>query len=193
MQLHRSQQISEEHCGPAVLQMLLGSLGIYCTQEEITRQANLEQTIHETGSRVDQLAVACKKLAPQTRFWFKYHSTLDDIRYLLQRGYGVGVEWQGLFYESEEEEEEDGDYGHYSIVSYIDEDRQVLIIIDPYKDFSDQDRIFEVATFMKRWWDINEITDPYTGQKRTFEDKQLLFFVTPLNESFPPELGFQTA
>ncbi len=197
MRVYRIQQISEHHCGPAVIQMLLNAIGIYSTQEDITRCANAEHTIDEHGTRIDQLATATANIAPQVTFWYKFHSDLDDIRYLLQRGYGVGVEWQGLFYESEEEEEEDrdedSDFGHYSIVTYIDEERQVVIIVDPYKDFADQDRIFEIPTFMRRWWDKNDIIDPFTGQKTIIRDEQLLFFIAPANETFPPEFGFKRA
>lgn len=184
-------QISESHCGPAVLEMLLDAMGITVSQREIARAAGVTQTIEEHGTRVDQLGLACSRLAPQMQFWYKYHSTLDDIRYVLKRGFAVGVEWQGLFYDDEEDEEEDGDYGHYSIISHLDDDRQVLIIVDPYKEFVDQDRIFSVPVFLKRWWETNEIIDPATGRPRLSTDEQLLFFVTPIDEYFPEDLGFR--
>jgi hypothetical protein len=188
MQFHKIQQISEAHCGPAVLVMLLEAVGVQTTQEDIARAAGVEYSIDEHGMRLDQLAIACHKIAPDAQFWYKYDSSLDDIRYILQRGYGIGVEWQGLFYDTEEEEEEDGDYGHYSIISHIDEDRQVLILVDPYKDFVNQDRIFPIKSFLRRWWDTNEVKDPLSHRKRIAEDRRLLFFVTPKTEEFPPEL-----
>lgn len=184
-------QISESHCGPAVLQMLLDAVGVTTSQENITRAAGIEHTIDKLGSRMDQLALAAARVAPQTQLWYKFHATLDDIRYVLKRGYIVGVEWQGLFYENEDEEDDDGDYGHYSIVSHLDEERQALIIVDPYRDFADQTRIFNISMFLRRWWDINEVRDPYTGRTRVIKDKQLLFFITPLGEFFPPERGFK--
>lgn len=184
-------QISESHCGPAVLQMLLDAIGVTAHQDDITRAAGAEHTIEEHGTRVDQLALACSRVAPQTQFWYKYHASLDDLRYLLGRGYIVGVEWQGLFYDSEDEEEDDGEYGHYSVITHLDEDRQAFIIVDPYKDFSNQSRIFSVSMFLRRWWDTNDITDQYTGQKRVVKDTRLLFFVTPLGEYFPPERNFR--
>lgn len=197
MQVRRIQQISEHHCGPAVIQMLLNALGVFSTQEEITRRAGAETTIDELGTRIDQLAQASKVIAPQMQFWYKYHASLDDIRYLLRRGYAVAVEWQGLFYQSEEEEQEEAeegdDHGHYSIITYIDDENHLLIIVDPYKDFAGQDRIFEISKFLPRWWDINEVIDPYTNKKIIIRDEQALFFITPQNEEFPPELGFQRA
>lgn len=184
-------QISESHCGPAVLQMLLDAIGVTASQTDITRAAGAEQTIDKHGTRGDQLALACSRVAPQTQFWYKYHASLDDIRYLLNRGYIVGVEWQGLFFDTEDEEEDGEDYGHYSVISHLDEDRQAFIIVDPYRDFSNQSRIFSVASFLRRWWDTNEIYDPQTGRRKIVEDVRLLFFVTPLGEFFPPERSFK--
>lgn len=193
--INRVTQISEDHCGPAVLQMQLETLGHTFSQEEITRAADAEFTIKDTGVTVDQLGKACKILAPQTQFWYKYHATFDDIRYLLERGFPVGVEWKGLFYESEEEEEaekdDDSDFGHYSVVSHMDDELEELIMVDPYKEFRDRNRIFEYDFFRRRWWDTNDIKDPTTGQIRTIKDEQLLFFVAPVGTYFPRELGFK--
>lgn len=188
-------QISEAHCGPAVIQMLLEEVGAYFSQEEITRAAGAEKTIQEYGTLVEQLAVATTKLAPHTQFWYKYNSTLDDIRYILRRGYGVGVEWQGLFYESEQEEDEDddseGDHGHYSIITHVDEDKGALVILDPYKEFADQTRIIDISVFLRRWWETNELLDPVTHRPQLVDDLRLLFFITPFYEGFPKEFGFK--
>jgi hypothetical protein len=189
------QQISEAHCGPAVIQMLLEEVGAYFSQEEITKAAGAQHSIQEYGTLVEQLAVATTKLAPDTQFWYKYNSTLDDIRYILRRGYGVGVEWQGLFYDSEEEEEEESDseeeHGHYSIVTHVDEEKGALVIIDPYKEFANQTRIIDIVIFLRRWWETNEITDPFSHKPQLVDDLRLLFFITPFYEGFPPELGFK--
>lgn len=193
MKLQRFQQISESHCGPAVIQMLLNATGLFVTQEAIAAAAGVEQTIEERGTRVDQLALATSKVAPHLSFWYKYHSTIEDILYVLNRGYGVGVEWQGLFYKTLEEQQEndDGEAGHYSIISYLDEELEQLILVDPYKDFANQNRILPISTFLQRWWDTNDIIEPFTGQKRTIVDEQLLFFITPASEYFPMEEGFK--
>jgi ABC-type bacteriocin/lantibiotic exporter with double-glycine peptidase domain len=191
MYVRQIQQISESHCGPAVLQMLLDSIGVVVTQNEIVAAAGAEKTLDEEGVRIEQLAHASHVLAPQTSFWQKYNATLDDIRYLLHRGIVVGVEWKGLFYDSEDEEDEDGDYGHFSVIAHLDEQRQALVIVDPYKDFANQDRIFPIATFMRRWWDENEIVDPFSGKKQIVEDRHALFFVTAADEILPSERSFQ--
>lgn len=191
MNVPHIRQISESHCGAAVLEILLEILGEEFSQEEITAAADAEQSIEEHGLRIDQLALASSRLAPHLQFWYKYKSTLDDLRVVIDRGYGVGVEWQGLFYESEEDEKEDGDYGHYSIVSHIDENKKMIIIVDPYKEFVHQDRIFPIDFFLRRWWDTNEIYDPVSGRTRIVEDVRLMFFVTFDNEEFPDHHGFK--
>ena len=195
MKIHQVQQISEMHCGPAVLEMLLDAIGIQVSQQQITDVLNVREQIEEHGVRPDQLGKACSILASSAQFWYKYYATVDDIAYILNEGYAVGVEWQGLFYESEEEEARDSggesDFGHYSIISYYDKAEDLLVIVDPYKDFVNQDRIFDVPVFLRRWWDTNELIDPNTGYSHIVEDKQLLFFVTPQGENFAEEFNFK--
>lgn len=198
VQIQRVTQISESHCGPAVLQMLLQGLGIVTDQASITRAAGVEASIDEYGTRLDQLAVACQRVAPQAQFWYKQFASLEDIKYLLSQGIPVGVEWQGLFYQSLEEEAADRegqndetDYGHYSVVVFFDEENDQLVIVDPYKDFTNRDRIFDVQTFLRRWWDNNEIRDERTGQTRMINDTHMLFFVTMHDEWLPEEYDFK--
>ncbi len=194
MQVHQITQISEAHCGAAVLQMLLETLGVTSSQTMIAEVAGVEDVIDEQGMRVDQIAIACNRIAPHLVFWYKYYSSLEDIKYLLSRGIAIGVEWQGLFYDSIEEEQaekEQGEYGHYSIISFFDEELGQLVIVDPYKDFARQNRIFSLETFLERWWDTNEITDKFTGKKEIVEDTRLLFFLTTTEDSLPEEMGFK--
>ena len=54
----RSTQISEAHCGPAVIQMLLANLGIEVTQEDVAELGGETALIDLHGMRVDQLALA---------------------------------------------------------------------------------------------------------------------------------------
>lgn len=103
-----------------------------------------------------------------------------------------GVEWQGLFGDIEDEDDDDDDYGHYSIIAHIDKAKDELIIVDPYKDFVDQNRIVKVNVFLKRWWDYNEVKDPYTRKKVFKKDERLFFVVAPLSVSFPAELQMQS-
>ena len=184
------QQITENHCGPAVLEMLLENIGVNVSQQEITDAAGATHTIETHGTRVDQLARAVQQLVPIARLWYREKASLEDLIFVLEEAkYPVGVEWQGLF---EDMDEDDDDYGHYSIISNIDQARDELIVVDPYKDYVDQNRIIRISTFLERWWDFNEVKDPQTGEKTYKKDEQLFFVVVPLAVTFPAELGMQS-
>lgn len=188
--LRRIEQITENHCGPAVIQMLLENIGIDVTQEEITEAAGATHTIATHGTRVDQLARAVHHFAPDARLWYKEHAGPEDLEYVLDVcKFPVAVEWQGLF---GDEDGDDDDYGHYSIISHIDRGKDELIIVDPYKDFVDQSRIVSMSLFLTRWWDFNEVKDPQTGEKVFKKDEQLFFIVAPRGVTFPDELGMQS-
>lgn len=195
MQVRQITQISEAHCGAAVLQMLLEACGVITSQQAIAHSAGVEATIEEHGMRVDQIATACTRIAPQLTFWYKYNSSLEDIQYLLDRNIPIGVEWQGLFYNSLEEEAADGgdesDFGHYSIISFYDEEQEQLVFVDPYKDFINRNRIMDAQTFLQRWWDTNEVTNRFTGRREVVYDTRLLFFVTDAGEWMPEDLGYK--
>src|SRR5512132_678369 len=136
--LRRIEQISENHCGPAVIQMLLENIGVNATQEEITEAAGATHTIETHGTRVDQLAKAVQQLAPIAKLWYKEKASPEDLEYVLNEcKFPVGVEWQGLFHDMDDD---DDDYGHYSIIAHIDQGKDELIVVDPYKDFVDQSR-----------------------------------------------------
>ena len=183
------EQITENHCGPAVIQMLLENIGVNVTQEEITEAAGATHTIESHGTRVDQLAKAVHHFAPDARLWYKEKASVDDLEYVLDEcKFPVAVEWQGLF---DDEDEDDEDYGHYSIISHIDKIKDELIVVDPYKDFVDQSRIIKMSLFMNRWWDYNEVKDPETGEKVFKKDEQLFFVVAPRTVTFPDALGMQ--
>jgi hypothetical protein len=183
------QQITENHCGPAVTQMLLENIGVNVSQEAITEAADATLTIASHGTRVDQLAKAVDQLSPNARLWYKDHASAQDLQYVLNTcKFPVGVEWQGLF---DDMDDDDEDYGHYSIVAHIDEAKDELIIVDPYKDFVDQNRILKMSLFLKRWWDFNDIKDPQSGRIVSKKDEQLFFVITPREMSFPVELGMQ--
>jgi ABC-type bacteriocin/lantibiotic exporter with double-glycine peptidase domain len=187
--LRRVQQITENHCGPAVLQMLLENIGVNVTQEEITEAAGAARTIETHGTRVDQLAKAVRELAPIAKLWYKEKANPDDLEYVLDEcKFPVGVEWQGLF---DDMDDDDEDYGHYSIIANIDKVKDEIIVVDPYKDFVDQNRIVKMSLFLNRWWDFNEVKDLDTGEKTFKKDEQLFFVVVPLNVTFPDELQMQ--
>src|SRR5512138_484631 len=187
--LRRIEQISENHCGPAVVEMLLENIGVNATQEEITEAAGATQTIATHGTRVDQLAKAVHELAPIAKLWYKEKATADDLEHVLnEQKFPVAVEWQGLFADMDED---DDDYGHYSIIVHIDKAKDEIIVVDPYKDFVEQSRIVSMNLFLSRWWDFNEVKDLETREKVFKKDERLFFLVTPLNVAFPVELGMQ--
>ncbi len=189
---HRFTQISESHCGPAVIQMLLNNLGIEVSQEAVVDAGGAIDRIKQNGMRVDQLAQAVRQLAPQTRFWYKDHAAMEElVRIVAVYDYPVGIEWQGLF-EDTIEETEDGDYGHYSVVTMVDPKSGKLVIVDPYKDFRSQDRVFPFDFFITRWWDTNDFPDPLTGLDRLVEDRQMMFVITPEDVIFPRLLDMKT-
>jgi hypothetical protein len=170
--------------------MLLENIGVTATQEEITEAAGATHTIETHGTRVDQLAKAVHELAPIAKLWYKEKATPEDLEYVLNDcKFPVGVEWQGLF---EDMDEDDDDYGHYSIIAHIDKAKDEIIVVDPYKDFVDQSRIVKMSLFLSRWWDYNEVKDLETGEKTFKKDEQLFFVVTPLSVVFPAELGMQS-
>jgi hypothetical protein len=197
-------QISESHCGPAVIQMLLSNLGIEVTQEAIAEAGGAKQLIELNGMRVDQLALAVHKLAPQVKFWYKDHSRMRELIHLVNKyRFPVGVEWQGVFDDDEEDENgadgtsdsetQDSDYGHFSIITQADRKKKELIIVDPYKDYIAQDRIFSFDEFKERWWDFNEITDTDTGKTHLVEDYHMMFIITLEEAEFPLELEMRMA
>ncbi len=191
--MQRFLQISESHCGAAVLQMLLSNLGVLVSQDEIAAAAGATHTVEEYGLRVDQLILATQRLAPQAQFWYKNEANLTDLNTLVnQYGCPVGVEWQGVFGQDEEEEEEgEEDYGHYSIVTKLDLDYDTVVLVDPYRDFGLKDRYFNVGEFLERWWDVNEVFDQTDKYSRLVEDYHLLFIVVPRGAAFPKLLDLR--
>lgn len=202
-------QISESHCGPAVIQILLSSLGVDVTQEEVADAGGAANLIAMNGMRVDQLARAVQRLAPQLLFYYKDHASIDElVRVVNDYRHPVGVEWQGLFEDETEQqpaetkpdsadqagmsadgESEDNDYGHYSLVVRADRRKRQLIIADPYKDYFSQARVFGFKEFDQRWYDYNEVPDPISGQPVLVEDDHLMFVVVRRNVLVPRRLG----
>lgn len=194
--LDRFTQISESHCGPAVVQMLLSVYGIDVSQEDVALAGGAAELIELNGMRVDQLAQAVQVLAPQMQFWVKDYASLEDLIAVVEdHEVPAGVEWQGLFYEEgeEEPESEDNDFGHYSVVTGLDPEKEQVVIADPYKDYVAQDRIFGFDFFLQRWWDTNEVLDPDTGRPHLVEDTRTFFIILPQEDEFPIGLGMKKA
>lgn len=188
--LPRIRQISEYHCGPAVLQMLLAHRGVAADQERLTELADVAATIATQGARVDQLARAVAWLRAGVCLWYKDHASPADLATLVCRyRCPAGVEWQGFFEDREEDEDfANSDYGHYSIVTRIDRRSGLITLRDPYPDFWRADRVFRLEWFIRRWWDVNPVPAPEIGAERLVEDRRMVFIVTGERARFPASL-----
>jgi hypothetical protein len=181
--------------------MLLAKRRVVVSQQQIAEAAGVTDLIEMNGTRVDQLAQAVSALAPELQFWYKTHTRLSDLSAAVNEyQVPVGVEWQGLFDDDDEDTEDvdsgdsetgDNDYGHYSVIIYLDEISKQLIIADPYKDYISQDRVFTFKEFLSRWYDYNEIIDPKTGRAKLVQDYRMMFIITAKDEIFPESLGMQ--
>jgi hypothetical protein len=185
-QMKRLAQISNSHCGPAVLRMLLSNVGVnQIKQRDIVAAAGVEHRIRDHGTTVAQLAMAVRKLVPEVNLWFKNEATVAELDTLVNKyQVPVGVEWQGVF-----REYGDGESGHYGVITYLDRDLDRVRIADPFSVFAGKDRLFRLSYFQKRWWDTNEIKDAQTGRRRIVRDHQLLFIVVPNEVTFPSLMG----
>jgi ABC-type bacteriocin/lantibiotic exporter with double-glycine peptidase domain len=191
--LPRVTQQTDSHCGPAVLELLLGYVGQSFTQDQIVRAAGIARRIKKNGTRPNQLAQATAKLAPALQFWFKPRTSVSDLVELIKTHHQpVGVNWQGLFYDTPEEEAAnapDGDYGHYSVVVGIDPAHDRITIVDTYPGYSARPREFSLRWFESRWWDLARDVDVKTGQDESVRTKRLSFIITTKTAEFPRELG----
>ncbi len=73
----------------------------------------------------------------------------------------------------------------------IDYAQQVIVLVDPYKEFVDEERIIDIYKFMNRWWDTNDVSDPVTKEKKRVRDEKLLFVVSRRNPQLMEKLGMK--
>lgn len=183
--MKRVAQMSNAHCGPAVVEMLFSNLGVEVNQEQIVAAAGVAYKLRSHGMTVDELSFAAKRIAPHLAFWSKRDSDAHELLEIVEHHhYPVGVEWQGVFGEDTDEDD-----GHYGIVTHVDRDNGILLLADPYGKFAGHDRLFHVYDFVDRWWDINEIIDPFSRKVRHVADDRALFIVTKPEEIFPESFG----
>lgn len=197
MNFKRFTQITESHCGPAVLQMLLAYFGIEQSQEAITEAAEARETIGPEGTSCAQLALAIHRLAPEYALYFKHNASFNDVERLIQEfKLPAAVDWQGMFYEDEEEEDYKrlsvGDYGHYSIITSIDKIKNEVVMVDPYMEFEANDRRIEIYRFLNRWWDSEIVKDSKTGFEHSERIDKLLFTIAPRNNELTLKMGMRT-
>lgn len=186
--LKRIEQLNDTYCGPAVLEMLLGFKGFKVTQEELVDAAGVRGKIKERGMTIEELAKAAS-LVPEIQFWYKRFSTIGQLSQLVNfYKTPVGVEWQGVFKEKDGRDVSDDDPGHYSVITAINTDKNVIMLADPYEDYAGRDRRFTILEFERRWWDINEIESPVSKQRYQIDDYHALFIITSKKETFPEQL-----
>ncbi|HEX8924061.1 MAG TPA: GNAT family protein [Patescibacteria group bacterium] len=188
-------QITDSHCGPAVLKALLGFNHVHIMQEDVVNAMRIKSKIIRYGMRPMQLALAVQKLAPDLEFWFKQEASAKDLEKLIhQYKVPVGINWQGLFYDSIEEEKAKSrtkEHGHYSVVIDIDVENDQIMIDDPYSEYFDVPRIFSYKWFKTRWWDTDEIIDKKNKVTNFLRTERLIFVVTPSGYSFPEDMGMK--
>lgn len=188
-------QLTDSHCGPAVIQALLGHVDILVSQDDVVDAARAKSRLKKHGTRPDQLARAVRRLAPDITFWVKQHTSKHDLETLLhEQRWPVVVNWQGLFYGTVEEEKLKhpyGNRGHYSIVLGINVEKDKIIIMDPYREFSTQPREFSLKWFEKRWHDEDCEKDPETGLEIKVKTKRMMFLLAPKDVTFPKELHME--
>jgi len=183
--MKRVRQISSYHCGPAVIVELFSFLGKNISQIAIVRSLRAKNKIRRLGLNIHDLARATNILGKnEVVFWRKHRSTINDISLAINKyGYPVGVEWQGVFYEDEDE-----DNGHYAVITKVDKKANYLRICDSYSDFAGVDRRFRIKDFEKRWWDVNEVKISGRTKTRKIKDIRMMFVITPKGETWPKKL-----
>jgi hypothetical protein len=193
----REPQKTDSHCGPAVTKALLGFNNIEVSQDGVTEAARVKGRLIEYGMRPSDIARAVTKLAPGLCLWFKQDTSAKDLVTLVKKyKLPVGVNWQGLFYNSVEEEKRkdpNSDHGHYSIVIDIEPEKDEITIDDPYSEFFNISRIFSYRWFKKRWWDIDYIRDKKTKVIGSSNTKKFIFLVAPKGMKLPDSLNLRPA
>jgi len=184
------------YCGPAMVQTLLDFLGVKVKQTEVVAAARAKSRVMQKGVKPEQLVRAVRRLVPGMEGWLKQNATVDDMDQVINRyGYPVGVNWQGLFYNSVAEEKKlavvGNDPGHYSCVIGIDQRDNEIVVQDPYPDFAKQPRKFALRWFVSRWWDMLEEKDNQTGKSKKLYTRHLMMIVAPGEELFPEKLKFK--
>lgn len=146
-------------CGPASLKIVLDYYGVSVPEQEIAKAANATR---EKGASAKGLVKAAEYFGFNA--FFKEDSTLDDLRYYLDKKIPVIVDW---FWE---------DDGHYGVVIGID--KKNIIFRDPslWKI-----KKMPLTMFEDVWFD-------FTGKDRKREHmvQQLIIVVTPKNNKPDP-------
>lgn len=201
----RSKQLTGSYCGPAVFEMLVSSLGKTVYQEAIVDASEAREKVMKVGITLNELSKGLAKLHPDLKVWGKTNSKLDDVQKLLELGYPVAVDWQGIFTRDEYEDDEydkwgdfwdrmtgapvlKGDQGHYCVALEIDLKKGYLRFADPYGHYAGKDRFVALWEFEERWWD-DRIDKDERGRKKYVLENRLMFLITTKEDKFPATLG----
>lgn len=192
--MQRISQITGSYCGPAVLVMLLDFNGITVDQEEVVRVSGVAPKIKSNGMTLEEMAIAIRAITQDYVFCFKRHASIKDLSLLVNtHKIPVGVEWQGIFDYETGDDDDDDDPGHYSVVTSINEKENKILIADPDRYYAGKDREFKIISFERRWWDINEVTNPVTKKTKQIDDYHALFVIVDKKTEFTKELGLKKA
>src|SRR3989344_5318099 len=189
--LSRARQETGSYCGPAVMQMLVSSLGLSMDQETLVDACKARKTVMSEGIPLVDLSKGLKIIYPELVVWQKENSSVDDIQKLLEAGYFVGVDWQGIFNSDEYGDEiwnsndklmqwwkkvihepiAVGDQGHYCVALEVNKKKGYLRFADPYGHYAGKDRFVALWEFEERWWDDRLDRDTQGRKKDVFEDR----------------------
>jgi len=193
-QMKRTRQKSIYACGPATLEMLFSFVKIKVSQTALIRSIRVTNKIKIYGIDVNDMAKASKIAGHgDSVFWRKQNASINDLNKAINKyKYPVGVEWQGIFYENEDE-----DSGHYGVVTKIDSKDGYLRIADPYFNgyfnYNGVDRKLKIPEFKKKWWDTNEVKIAGRSKLRTIKDIRIMFVIAPKGDLWPKKLGMKKA
>ncbi len=198
-------QETGSYCGPAVIEMLVKNIGRSVAQKEIVVAAEAENYVMKEGIPLIDLAKGVKKLFPDLVVWEKQNSSLEEIKKLVEAGYPVAVDWQGIFTADEYKDDvEDkwsafwnklgkgltlnGDQGHYCIVIDIDLEEGFVKFVDPYGHYAGKTRFVATWEFEERWWD-DRLGKGEAGKKTVILENKLMFVIASKSDSFLETVG----
>jgi len=206
--IKRAKQLTGSYCGPAVFEMLVSPFGIDLNQEVMVDACNARKKAAKNGVSLAELAHGLKRLYPDLNVWRKNEASIQDIQAVLERGYVVGLDWQGIFSSNDYGDDKltfgdklsswwqkishqplaIGDQGHYSIALEVNMKKGYIRFADPYGHYAGKDRFVAIWEFEERWWD-DMVEKDNRGEKVYVFEKRLMFVVTPKEDKGLLELG----
>lgn len=184
-------------CGPASLVTMLSQHGVVVDQKDVAKVAHAMKDIERLGMRIDQLALAIRRLAPHLAMWAKRDATMQDLDVLVNRfSLACGVEWQEPWCEEELADlKEEGcnpdetDQGHYSVITGVDLEKKQILMQNPSYYRYHKDQLLSFEEFEKQWFDTNQVSNEAPEEaKEWMHDYHVLFVIAPKSMVFPEEL-----